>query len=63
MSNIEEYRKKTKQELQKELEKARFELAELNIAKSVGRLQDYSKVKKMKKKIAQILTVINQGGK
>ncbi len=60
MSNIEEYRKKSKQELQEMLNQVRQELAELQIAASVGRVKDYSQVKKTRKKIARILTILNE---
>ncbi len=59
---MEEHRNKTEQELQKDLAETRQKLAELNIAKSVGRLQDYSQVKKTKRRIARILTVLKEKG-
>lgn len=60
MANIDDFRKKSVNELRKQLAEARKELAELQISSSIGRLKDYSQVRKTKKRIARLLTVINE---
>ncbi len=60
MSNIDNFREKSVDELNKQLAETRKELAELQLSNSVGKLKDYSKIGKTKKKVARLLTAINE---
>lgn len=55
-----ELRTKTKNELQTELEERRKELADLRLQHSLGKLKDVKSLSKIRKKIAQILTVTKE---
>ncbi len=57
---IDKLRKKSKKELQSELQEQRNELRKLRFSLAVRKLKDGSQIKKTKKDIARILTVINQ---
>jgi ribosomal protein L29 len=57
---INKLKKKSKTDLEKELQKKRVELRKLRFNLAGMKLRDKSKIKKTKKDIAQILTVINQ---
>ncbi len=57
---INKLRKKSKKDLRKELQKKRIELRKLRFDVAAMRLKNNSKLKKTKKDIARILTLINQ---
>ncbi len=55
-----ELRTKIKNELQTELAEQRKKLANLRIEHSMGKLKDVKSLSKVRKKIAQVLTVIEE---
>lgn len=57
---IDTIKKKSKTDLKKELEEKRRELRRLRFGLTARKVQNTSKIKKTKKDIARILTVINQ---
>ena len=57
---VDELRQKTIGELQKEAAEIRHELAKLRFDHALGQLKDTSLLKKRKKDLARILTVIRQ---
>ena len=57
---LKELQIKTKTEIQDELTKQRKKLADLRIEHSLGKLKDVKMLGKTRKKIAQILTVIEE---
>lgn len=60
MTTVDELRQKTVPELQSESQKIREEVSRLRWDISLGNLKDTSQIKKSKKRLAQILTVIRQ---
>jgi large subunit ribosomal protein L29 len=60
MATVDELRQKTLSELRDEAAQVREELAALRWDLSLGRLKDVSKIKRTKKRLAQILTIIRQ---
>lgn len=58
--NINEYRKKNKKELNKILNEVRGKLFVLRFQINTGKTQKYSDVKKFKREISKILTIISQ---
>lgn len=58
--NIEKIREKPKEKLEDLLDEKRRRLVDLNLKLGVGELQDTSQIKKVKKEIARILTVLKE---
>ncbi|HMB17310.1 MAG TPA: 50S ribosomal protein L29 [Candidatus Paceibacterota bacterium] len=61
--DLKEFRKKPLADLKKTLKEKREKLNELEFDFSTGKIQNVKDVKKLKKDIAQILTIINQDKK
>jgi len=60
MSSIEDIRKMSKEEREKRLQELRAELARLKAQAHRGSLENPSSIRKIKREIARILTVINE---
>lgn len=60
MYSIQELRSSTKKELLQELEKSRAEILKIRINVKTKHEKDRSKVKKIKRYIAQILTILKE---
>lgn len=58
--NIEEYRKKTKDDLIKEERKLREKLSGLRFSLVAGKVKNIKEIRKIQKLIAQILTIMNE---
>ncbi|OQX51483.1 50S ribosomal protein L29 [candidate division CPR3 bacterium 4484_211] len=56
---LKEIRSKDINSLNQQLQELRLNLAKLNLDHSLNKLKDYSQIKKLKKKIARLLTVLN----
>lgn len=57
---IEELKRKSKEELETILKEEREKLLKLKTDKILGKLKDTSQIKKTKRKIARILTILSQ---
>lgn len=60
MSSIEDIRKMTREEREKRLQELRAELARLKAQAHRGSLENPSSIRKIKREIARILTVMNE---
>lgn len=60
MSSIEDIRKMSKEEREKRLQELRAELARLKAQAHRGSLENPSSIRKIKREIARILTVMNE---
>jgi len=60
MSSIENIRKMTREEREKRLQELRAELARLKAQAHRGSLENPSSIRKIKREIARILTVMNE---
>jgi large subunit ribosomal protein L29 len=58
MANIVELRDLSQEDLEDQLEDRRQELFNLRFQRATGRLEDYSRLKKVRAEIAQLLTVV-----
>lgn len=58
---ISELRQKSKEELRKNLKDNREKLRQLRFDLAAGRVKNFREIRKMKKEIAQILTILRQG--
>jgi len=58
--NVKDLRKLQKDELVKKLNEERKSLTMLTYDKALGKLKDTSKVRGLRKEVAQILTIINE---
>jgi len=59
MANIVELREMSQEKLQEALEDAREEMFNLRFQRATGTLEDYSRLSKTRREIAQIATVLN----
>jgi len=60
MKNISEYRNKTVDELRQEENSMRKELFNLRFQKVTGEIENPQRIKRVRKDIARVLTVINE---
>ncbi len=60
MREIEQLRQKGKEELEKILKEEKEKLLKLKTEKELGKLKDTSQIKKTKRRIARILTLLSQ---
>lgn len=60
MKEVDELRQQSKEELEKMLKQEREKLLRLKIEKELGKLKDTSQIKKTKKRIARILTILRE---
>jgi large subunit ribosomal protein L29 len=60
MSNIQELRALTPEELQKQVESARKELLELRMKNALRQLDNTAQIRALRHRIAQMMTVLNE---
>ncbi len=58
--DVQNLREKSKKELKNLLKESRKKLRDLNLQLSVNQLDDYSQVKKTKRDIARLLTILKE---
>lgn len=60
MYTLEELKKMKTEQLSRSLKEMQMNLAKYRFESRTGQSKDHAKIKKMKKQVAQILTILNQ---